>query len=100
MSRRRTPIDPTLPAAVRSVLADFPGISVVRAHQVAKDRQLLRERAQRQAYRNRYGALPYGGIGESAACLLESFDQISTTPDFLETYEVEFLASDELGEAL
>ena len=105
MSRRHTPIDPSLPAAVRSVLRDFPGISVVRAHQVARDRKMLLERAQRQAGRNRYGYLEAGGIGPSAAELLESFDQAGAVgchlvPDFLETYETNLPTLGGLGEKL
>ncbi|MBN9504959.1 MAG: hypothetical protein J0I69_02940 [Altererythrobacter sp.] len=63
-----------LPLSVRQVLKDFPSISLVRAHQIARDRALLRRRAARQAYRNRFGPLEAGGIGHSAQALVESFE--------------------------
>lgn len=63
-----------LPRDVQQVLEDFPGVSLVRAHQIARDRALLRRRAVRQAYRNRFGPLEAGGIGRSAQALVESFE--------------------------
>jgi len=66
-----------LPRAVRDVLDEFPGTSVVRAHQVARDRKLMRAKAARQARRNLFGELPAGGIGERAHALLASFDALA-----------------------
>lgn len=62
-----------LPIAVRQVLEDFPGISLVRAHQVARDRERL-QRARKQAQRNLYGPLEAGGIGKAARSLVDSFE--------------------------
>lgn len=78
-----------LPANVKAVLRDFPGISLVRAQQVARDRQTLLRRAQRQARHNLYGELTAGGIGPSAHALLESLEHVGNHPSFLETYEFE-----------
>lgn len=63
-----------LPRDVREILEDFPGMSLVRAHQIARDRKLLRQRAARQAFRNRFGPLEAGGIGARALALVESFE--------------------------
>ncbi len=63
-----------LPRAVRQVLEDFPGISLVRAHQIARDQALLRQRAARQAYRNRFGPLEAGGLSPDDRALVESFE--------------------------
>ena len=37
---------PRVPHSVRRVLADFPGITLVRAQQIARDRETLRRRRQ------------------------------------------------------
>lgn len=75
MRRRHVP-----QSAIDAVKREFPGISGVRAHQIYRDREKLRERerlrrrAASQAAANLYGELPAGGIGPSAHALVESFD--------------------------
>ncbi len=74
-------------SAIDAVQRDFPGVSRVRAHQIVRDRELLRERlrmqqrAARQAYRNLYGPLDAGGIGTTAQALLESYEHVGETPE-------------------
>lgn len=63
-----------LPSDVRQVMREFRGISVVRAHQIARDRQLLRRRAARQAHRNLFGPLEAGGLSRSAMALIDSYE--------------------------
>lgn len=80
--RRGPPLTRHLPADVRAVLREFPGISVVRATQIVADRRTVRERAGRQAYRNRLGEQPFGGIDPFSRNLVVSFDNVAGEPEW------------------
>lgn len=85
------------PADVLQVLKDQPGISLVRAHQIARDRKLLRQRAERQVRHRRMGEPCWGGISLEDRNLLASFEQAAGCTDFLETFETDLIGRDDLG---
>lgn len=64
-----------LPADVRKVVDQFPGISLVRAHQIARDRAVLRRRAAKQARRNLYGPVDAGGLGPRARAVIAAIEE-------------------------
>ncbi len=63
-----------LPAEVRAVMREFPGIHEPRAHQIVKERKIMRARAARQARQNLFGPVEAGGLGPRARALIDSFE--------------------------